>query len=41
MADDRANRGARDRGRVSGSEQYEVDYFAKRHGISPETPVGS
>jgi hypothetical protein len=36
MTDDKTKRGAPDRSRVSGSEQYEVDYFAKRHRISPD-----
>ena len=36
MADDRLNRGEPDRSRVSGSEGYEVRYFAERHGITPE-----
>jgi len=34
MSDDKSNRGAQDRARVSGSETYEVDYFAHKHGIS-------
>lgn len=36
MTDDRTKRGAPDRRRVSGAEQYEVDYFAERHRISPD-----
>ena len=36
MADDKNNRGAQDRARVSGSEAYEVDYFANKHGITRE-----
>ena len=36
MADDKSKTGGVDRSRVSGSEQYEVDYFAKKHGISTE-----
>jgi len=36
MADDKTKRGAADRARVSGSEPYEVAYFAKKHGISKE-----
>jgi hypothetical protein len=36
MADDKDNRGARDQATVSSSETYEVDYFAKKHGISRE-----
>jgi hypothetical protein len=34
MADDKTKRGAADRSRVSGSEPYEVAYFAKKHGIT-------
>lgn len=34
MADDRSNVGARDRSEVAGSEPYELDDFAKRHGLS-------
>lgn len=36
MADDTANAGEPDRSRVSGSEGYEVRYFAEKHGISPD-----
>jgi Protein of unknown function (DUF3606) len=34
MPDDKANRGGADRSRVAGGETYEVEYFAKKHGIS-------
>jgi hypothetical protein len=34
MPDDKANRGEPDRSRVSGSETYEVNFFAEKHGIS-------
>jgi hypothetical protein len=36
MADDKSNRGEPDRSRVSGSEDYEVEHFARQHGISAE-----
>jgi len=36
MADDKSKRGAADRNRVSASEPYEIEYFAKKHGISTE-----
>ena len=36
MSDDKTNRGGQDRARVSGSETYEVDYFARKHGLSRE-----
>lgn len=34
MTDDTKNRGAGDRARVAGEEEYEVRYFAEKHGIS-------
>lgn len=34
MADDKSKRGGSDRRRVSGGEGYEVNYFARKHGIS-------
>lgn len=40
MADDKNNRGAQDRARVSGSETYEVDYFAGKHGLTREQAEG-
>jgi hypothetical protein len=33
MADDKSNRGGQDRSRVSGEQGYEVEYFARKHGI--------
>ena len=33
-ADGKSHRGEPDRSRVSGSELYEVDYFAKKHGLT-------
>lgn len=36
MVDDKSKRDQRDRSRVSGSERYEVEYFAREAGISPE-----
>jgi hypothetical protein len=36
VADDKKNRGAQDRARVSGSEGYEVSYFARKHGITSQ-----
>jgi hypothetical protein len=36
VADDKSKTGAQDRSRVSGSEGYEVRYFADKHGISIE-----
>jgi hypothetical protein len=36
MADDKNNRGAQDRAQVAGGEDYEVDYFAGKHGLTRE-----
>ena len=36
MADDLGNVGERDRNRVSGGEGYEVEYFARKHGLTME-----
>jgi hypothetical protein len=36
MADDKSIVGGRDRARVAGGEDYEVQDFASRHGISPD-----
>jgi len=36
MADDRTNVGNQDRSRVAGGEGYEVEYFAQKHGITPD-----
>ena len=35
MADDPSKRGGRDRAEVAAGEGYEVDYFARKHGITP------
>lgn len=36
MSDDTNNRGAQDRSRVAGGQEYEVRHFAEKHGISAE-----
>ena len=36
MADDKSVVGGQDRARVAGGEDYEVQDFASRHGISPD-----
>jgi len=36
MNDDKSKRDFRDRDRVSGSEEYEVEYFAQKHNITPD-----
>jgi hypothetical protein len=40
MSDDRSKRGAADRERVAGGEDYEVAYFARKHGITKEQAEG-
>ena len=39
MSDDTSNRGAQDRARVAGGQDYEVRDFANKHGISVEQAV--
>ncbi|HEV2512584.1 DUF3606 domain-containing protein [Bosea sp. (in: a-proteobacteria)] len=34
MADDKAKRGGTDRRQVAAGQGYEVNYFARKHGIS-------
>ena len=34
MADNKSNRGGRDRNRVAGGQGYELGYFARKHGLS-------
>ena len=36
MSDDKSNVGGQDRARVAGGEDYEVRYFAQRHGLTIE-----
>lgn len=36
MSDDKSKQDERDRSKVSGSEGYEVQYFAEKHGISTD-----
>jgi hypothetical protein len=36
MADDKSKQGGQDRRRVSGSEDYEVEYFATKHSLTAE-----
>lgn len=36
MADDKTKRGAQDRSRAAAGQDYELEYFAKKHGISTE-----
>lgn len=39
MADDKTKRGQQDRSRISSSETYEVEYFARRHGLDREAAL--
>ena len=34
MSDDKTKTGAQDRRTIAGGERYEVDYFAKKHGLT-------
>jgi hypothetical protein len=34
MADNKSDRGGRDRGRVAAGQGYELGYFARKHNIS-------
>lgn len=36
MADSKTKRGAADRRQVAGGEGYQVNYFARKHGISKD-----
>jgi len=36
MADDKSKRGGQNRTRVSGEQGYEVEYFARKHGITKD-----
>ena len=36
MADNRTNRGSRDRSRVAAGQGYELRYFARKHGITTD-----
>ena len=36
MADNKSKRGAADRRQVAGGEGYEVNYFARKHGINKD-----
>jgi hypothetical protein len=36
MPDDKSKRGGPDRRRVAGEEPFEVNYFARKHGITAE-----
>ena len=35
MADDKSKQDGRDRSRVAAGQDYEIDHFARQHGITP------
>jgi len=41
MADNKSKRGKSDRSKVSGSEQYEIQYFKNKMGVSSQAVVGA
>jgi len=41
MADDKTKKGKQDRSRVSGSENYEVQYFKDKMGVSGQAVAGA
>ena len=40
MADNKTKRGAADRRQVAGGEGYQVNYFARKHGITKDQAEG-
>lgn len=36
MSDDKSKQDQRDRTKVAGDQDYEVQYFAQQHGVTPE-----
>lgn len=36
MADDKSKRGQQDRSKINIHEQYEVQYWSKKYGVTPE-----
>lgn len=41
MADDKTKKGKRDRNKVSGSENYEIQYFKEKMGLSSQAVTGA
>jgi hypothetical protein len=41
MADDKSKKGKQDRDKVSGSENYEIDYFKKKLNVSSQAVTGA
>ncbi|MEF9478466.1 DUF3606 domain-containing protein [Chryseobacterium sp. 1B4] len=41
MADNKSKRGSSDRNKVSGSENYEIQYFKEKMGVTSQTVTGA
>lgn len=41
MADDKSKKDGRDRGKVSASENYEIQYFKEKMGVSSQAVTGA
>jgi len=41
MADDKTKKGQADRSKVSGSENYEIQYFKEKMGVSGQAVAGA
>lgn len=41
MADDKSKKGKNDRSKVSGSENYEIQYFKEKMGVSSQAVTGA
>jgi len=41
MSDDKTNKGKQDRNKVSGSENYEIQYFKDKLGVSSQAVTGA
>lgn len=41
MADDKSKKGKQDRSKVSGSENYEIQYFKDKLGVSTQAVTGA
>jgi hypothetical protein len=41
MADDKSKKGKQDRDKVSGSENYEIDYFKNKLNVSSQAVTGA
>jgi hypothetical protein len=41
MSDDKSKKGAQDRNKVNGNENYEVQYFKEKMGVSSQAVTGA